>query len=396
VAGEEMIPMLVPFLKAVKNLDDHQGGKVESSSKQIGQAASSIRKLTITVATTVLFLGLFSAISIIRSITVPLNKVHATITHVEKSGDFTQRIALDSNDEVGETAKAFDDLIASLQKTFSEVLESSTKLSKTAQNLSAASGRLADSSSVQSESTSAMAAAVEQMTVSTNQVSDSARDALGVSRQSGDLSSQGGGIIDKAALEMSRIAETVRGTSRTIEEVGQNSNQISSVVKLIKDIADQTNLLALNAAIEAARAGDQGRGFAVVADEVRNLAERTSSATEEISKMIAVVQHSAQLAVKAMENSVKEVGNGVDLANQAGSTIVRIKNGANHVVDVVNDISSALAEQCEANNSLAGQVEKVAQLAEINSVAASQTASEADNLQKLANSLQDSIKHFKI
>ena len=395
-AGEEMIPMLAPFLRAVKNLDDYQEAKVDASTKQIQKTANSIRNMTIVVGAVVLLLGLFSAISIVRSITGPLNRMRTTITAVEKSGDFTQRIALVSNDEVGETAIAFDHLMASLQQTLTKVRESAEKVSTSAQSLSVSSGQVAVSSSSQSASTSAMAAAVEKMTASTNQVSDSAREALDISRQSGELSTEGGKIIDQAAMEMSRIAETVRGTSRTIEEVGQHSNQISSVVHLIKEIADQTNLLALNAAIEAARAGEQGRGFAVVADEVRKLAERTAQATEEISRMIGVVQQSAHAAVEAMGNSVNEVSSGVALANQAGATIIKIKDGAGRVVDVVNNISSTLAEQCSDNDSLSGQVENVAQMTEANSHAAAETASEAEKLKGLANTLQEAVRGFKI
>ncbi|HPT50618.1 MAG TPA: MCP four helix bundle domain-containing protein [Accumulibacter sp.] len=249
VAGEEMIPMLVPFLKAVKAMEDHQSVKLEASTRQIKETTTAIRNTTIAVGAVVLLLGLFSAFSIVRSITGPLNRMRATITQVQESGDFTRRITLSSTDEVGETAKAFDELMASLQQTFVKVLDDVDRVAVSAQSLSASSGHLADSTSNQSESTKVMAAAIEEMAASSNLVSNSAREALDISRQSGELSTEGGKIIEQAAKEMLRIADAVQRTSLTIEEVGQHSNQISSVVKVIKEIAGQTNLLALNAAI---------------------------------------------------------------------------------------------------------------------------------------------------
>jgi methyl-accepting chemotaxis protein len=396
VAGEEMIPMLEPFLKAVKKLDDHQGTKVDASTGQIRQTADSIRSTAIVVGTAVLVLGLLSAISIIRSVTGPLNRMRSTITQIEKTGDFTRRIALTTDDEVGETARAFDQLAGSLRQTLAEVLVSAGNVSSSAHSLSQASSHLATSSSKQSASTAAMAEAVEQMNAGSERVSDSAAEALSISRQAGDLSASGGEIIGRAELEMTRIAEAVRHTSRTIEEVGQHSNKISSIVLVIKDIAGQTNLLALNAAIEAARAGEQGRGFAVVADEVRKLAERTTDATEEIGAMIDAVQRSAQAAVAAMGTSIEEVGSGVTLANEAGATIIRIADGATRVVGVVHSISSALAEQSSANGNLAVQVAKVARVTEETSSAAAQTASEADNLKRLASTMQAAVGRFKI
>jgi methyl-accepting chemotaxis protein len=322
--------------------------------------------------------------------------MRATITEVEKNGDFTRRIPVDTEDEVGQTAKSFNELMVALQQTLGQVLGSVDKVSDAAQSLSSSSNQVATSSSSQSEATSAMAAAVEEMTVSINHVSDSAHEAVEISRKSGKLSTEGGEIINKAASEMSQIAETVRHTAQAIEELDQHSNQISSIVQVIKDVADQTNLLALNAAIEAARAGEQGRGFAVVADEVRKLAERTTKATVEITQMIAAMQHSAKAAVSTMEMAVDQVSGGVTLANQAGSAIIQIRDGAEQVVGVVNDISSALAEQSSASNDIASQVEKVAQMTEENSAAAAETASAANNLQELANNMQAAVSRFKI
>ncbi|MBI5439382.1 MAG: methyl-accepting chemotaxis protein [Nitrosomonadales bacterium] len=340
--------------------------------------------------------GIGLAVLTVLSIIGPLNRMRTTITEVEKNCDFTRRIQINTECEVGQTAKSFNQLMATLQQAFGQVHGDVAKVSDAAQILSSASNQVAAGSTAQNEATSAMAAAVEEMTVSINHISNSAREAADISRNSGKLSSEGGEITDKAAAEMSQIAETVRSTAQVIEELGQQSNRISSIVQVIKEVADQTNLLALNAAIEAARAGEQGRGFAVVADEVRKLAERTTKATEEITQMIGAMQHSAQTAVSTMGSSVDQVNGGLALANQAGLTINQVKDGVEQVVGVVNDISSALTEQSGASNDIATQVEKVAQMTEENSAAAAEAASAANNLHDLADTMQAAVNRFKI
>ncbi len=385
-----------PLIKSMEALLEEQA-KIAKETYAKGQAEYAVaRNISIGAIAGGLALGLFIAWRIIRSITSPLGQMRTTIGEVEKNGDFTQRIPVSAEDEVGQTAKAFNNLMAELQNTLGQVLASVAQVSNSVQTLSESSSQVATSSEHQSEATSAMAAAVEEMTVSINHVSDNARDAQEISSKSSGLSSQGGEIIQKAASEMVKISETVRQASITIEELGQQSNQISTIVQVIKDVADQTNLLALNAAIEAARAGEQGRGFAVVADEVRKLAERTTKATEEITKMIGDIQSSAHAAVSTMSGAVTQVSDGVSLANEAGAAMVQIKGGAEQVVHVVNDITSALAEQSTASNDIAGQVEKVAQMTEENSAAAVETARAADHLQELALSMQKAVNRFKI
>jgi methyl-accepting chemotaxis protein len=171
---------------------------------------------------------------------------------------------------------------------------------------------------------------------------ESARVAWRVSSETDAIATEGAAIIERASSEMRAIAETVQLTSDRVGELGKQSDQITSIVKTIREIADQTNLLALNAAIEAARAGEQGRGFAVVADEVRKLAERTSLSTREIGEMVQRIQDGTRSAIQSMESSLVKAGSGVELAGSAGEAIGRISNGAREVVHAVSKFSSVV------------------------------------------------------
>lgn len=388
VAGGAMVKQLKALLEAQLKINEQLNEGAIATAAQAHNLLLIMGGLIFLITSSLVFL-------LARSITRPLSQMQATMAAVEKNGDFTRRIEIDSHDEVGKTAKSFNDLIGSLQTTLRQVLDSAGKISDAAHGLSTSSKQVAARSAQQSEATAAMAATVEEMTVSINHVSTNASDALGISKKSGELSSQGGDVIHDAAKEMMEIADTVRETSVAIEDLGQQSNKISSVVQVIKEVADQTNLLALNAAIEAARAGEQGRGFAVVADEVRKLAERTTKATEEISHMIGAMQTSAHTAVSSMNDAVSKVGGGVALAQQAGDAINDIKDGAGRVIEVVNNISSSLMEQSSAGNDLAGNVESVAQMTEENSAAAAATATAAIYLEELADTMRVAVGKFK-
>ena len=149
-------------------------------------------------------------------------------------------------------------------------------------------------------------------------------------------------IIQNAAGEMQRIAETVSHSADQISELGRQSEQITAIVNTIRGIADQTNLLALNAAIEAARAGDQGRGFAVVADEVRSLAGRTAQSTHEISAMIEKIQNGTEVSIQQMNLCQSQAQRGVGLAQEAGKVILKIRDGSREAVQAVSVFVNAI------------------------------------------------------
>jgi methyl-accepting chemotaxis protein len=349
----------------------------------------------------VMLLSLALAFFIGGRIARPITRLARQVEEVASSLDLTHRIELNASDvalnrEAGETATAFNGLLVNLHNTLSGVLHNVGMVNASVSSLSHAASQVASRSREQSASAAGMASAMEQSTANLAGIADNARYLGDTSRESGMLSRQGASIIHDAGREMGVIASTVREGSSSIETLGQQSLQISTIVQVIKDIADQTNLLALNAAIEAARAGEQGRGFAVVADEVRKLAERTAQSTQQITAMIDSIQTSSGQAVSVMNDTVKRVGGGVDLAGQAGEAITRITASTDHLVKGVEEISNALQQQNMAYQDIARHVERIAQMTEANSQAADDTAGAARHLENLSNSMQQAVARFRL
>ena len=318
------------------------------------------------------------------------------VTHAMAAGDLTVKVKLESRDELTLVADSLDQMCRSFNALLRKVQETAGNVSSAATELSSSSGRVSDSSKEQCSAAMSMAAAVEELTVGIDNISEHANMAEQTSAQSGDISVESAKIVRDTVSEMQQIATMVNQSATIIEELGKNTGRISAIIGAIREIADQTNLLALNAAIEAARAGEQGRGFAVVADEVRKLAERTSQQTQEISGMIQAINTGTENAVVAMKGGVERVAEGVALSQQAGTSIAKVREGADRVVAVVGEISVALREQSIASNDIAQNVERIAQMSEANSAAVSSVAGTAQQLERMAGGLIDEVRRFRV
>ena len=207
---------------------------------------------------------------------------------------------------------------------------------------------------------------------------------------------QGEKLSEQACQTILSLADTVKTSAAQVERLGVQSEEISRITGVIKDIADQTNLLALNAAIEAARAGEQGRGFAVVADEVRKLAERTTKATAEISTMISSVQSETGKAVNGMRAGAVQVEQGVQLVQNAQGALREINSQMAHTMGMVNDISHSAQEQERAMTVMARSVEQVASMTEQNMAVVSQTTATVESLNSMVKRMHKSVTQYQV
>jgi len=317
------------------------------------------------------------------------------ITRHVASGNLGLRIEVDPLDRSSLLA-SISHLREMFRTMLGEIQKNADQVATHARLMVSVADQVAVSSQAQSESTAGVASTTEQVSSSMAQVVDNAAEAHAISVASGNTCESGATIIHSAVGSMESVAQTVRQSTQSILALGDQSQQISSVIQVIRDIADQTNLLALNAAIEAARAGESGRGFAVVADEVRKLAERTSHATSEIAGMIAAIQSGMNEAVGSMEAGVAQVDQGVALANEAGAAIQRIRDSAAQVVTVVANISDALREQGVATENIRSHVERISGLSDENNSVAGNALSGAQQLLETATGMQSTVSRFAV
>lgn len=336
------------------------------------------------------YLGMGSYYSVIGSV-----EIFSSGARRLAEGDLTIEFRTDGKDELHGAGKDFNNMALAFRELLGRVQRDVQMLRQAAQDLATSSDEISTSTASQSDSASSMAASVEQMTVGVDHIAKNAHDAQTYSRESDNVAANGGLIVQNVVAEIQSIAETVNQSAAAVEALGRQSDQISTIVGTIKDIADQTNLLALNAAIEAARAGESGRGFAVVADEVRKLAERTAKSTQEISAMITAIQTDTDTAVSSMKLGVERVAAGVEQAQMAGNAIGQVQAQAKQVLNAVSEISIALREQASASTDIARNVERIAQMAEENNAAASGNADTAGELRQLAETLNGEVARFK-
>lgn len=300
-----------------------------------------------------------------------------------------------TRNEVYQLERQVQNMAGSLHDLISGVDTSMQSLVSVSQRVSQVAGQTGEGVKSQQAETDQVATAINELAATVQEVAQSAASAAEETQAADQKAAHGNTVVRSVIDSIQSLASEVEQSTGVIVRVERESEDIGSVLEVIRGIAEQTNLLALNAAIEAARAGEQGRGFAVVADEVRNLAQKTQESTTEINDMIQRLQSSAKEAVAAMEAGRSKAQDSVKLAGEAGGNLTEIANSTSAITGVTVQIAAAAEEQTAVAEEINQSVIRIREIANSTARGSDDMDGATRELQQVAAQLQNAVARFR-
>jgi methyl-accepting chemotaxis protein len=314
-------------------------------------------------------IGMLAIFVIARAMAAPVVHAAELLGDIASGGgDLTRRMPVESEDEIGALAGAFNRFVESLNGTILLVRDSSHAIDGATADIASGNMDLSARTEAQASNLEETAAAMEELTSTVRQNAEHADEANQLVAATNDSAVRGGQVVGQVVDMMASITAS--------------SHKIADIIGVIDGIAFQTNILALNAAVEAARAGEQGRGFAVVASEVRNLAQRSAAAAREIKDLITT--------------SVQQVDAGGKLANAAGAAMDEIVSSVRNVAGLMTQIASASQEQSRGIDQVNEAVIQMDTTTQQNAALVEQAAAAAQSLREQAARLEQVVGSFKL
>src|SRR5471032_2158466 len=341
-----------------------------------------------------MLLAVGAAIWLLRSKLRPLDDL-VRQAQALGAGDLSVRLNVSSHDEIGQLADSFNQMGQALSSMVEHIRKAAGEVSGRAQVLSGLSGGAYEGMEQQSGEITSMAGAVEEFSATSLNIADNMGNTERLAQDNAQQTRIGRTSMQEASSSLEHIATALNSTATVINTLGQRSQEIGGIVGVITAIAEQTNLLALNAAIEAARAGEQGRGFAVVDDEVRKLAERTASATRDITRTIQLVQSNTDQAASMMEQGNALMQEGLSRNADVASALARIDEQSRSAGQQFAAITTATQEQSSTATLLSSNLQSIALANSEQRKVVSNLAVTAKELETLAAGLRHEVDRFR-
>lgn len=311
-------------------------------------------------------------------------------------GDLSVRADVSSGGEFARLGTAFNTMMTDMNKAMRQFFSVADTVRDSVVLVRSTTDAMASAAEDVAMQASTIATASEEMSATSGDIARNCLYAAESAQKATEQTHSGSQLVQSSSRLMENIAKRVNVSSKTVEGLGQRSDQIGAIVSTIQDIADQTNLLALNAAIEAARAGEQGRGFAVVADEVRALAERTTKATKEIAAMIKAIQSETQDAVISMSEGVDEVKLGTAETARSGEALEDILSKINELTMQVSQVATAAEEQTATTQEITNNIQVITDVVNRNVENSRSTTLATTTLAKEVDNLHELVGHFRL
>ncbi|MEK3704341.1 methyl-accepting chemotaxis protein [Paenibacillus sp. FSL R7-0198] len=412
------------FEETVTAMEQHQQNSLDTGIVNANQLIQKVLRLIMIIGIISIVLGVVIALIMGRIISKPVAHVARAASRIA-DGDLTgEAIVVRNRDEIGELAESFNKMMENLRHLIHQVGHNADRVAASSEELTASTEQTATATEQVATTMEEIATGMDtqvsmvgdgfhtinelstgfqQMTVNTQNMSDEATNASAKTISGNDA-------VQSAVGQMNSIHQTVRVLATVIEELGNHSDEIGSMVESISEISAQTNLLSLNAAIEAARAGEHGRGFEVVATEVRKLSDQSAKSAEQISVLVAAIRNGMNNASQSMGEVNAEVQEGIELVRKAGGTFEEIREAVGNVAGQTQEVSASIEQMAagveqinvsmktimEVTENAAAGTEEVSATSEEQLSAMQEIASAANDLSSMAEELQESVSRFKV
>ncbi|WP_215402876.1 methyl-accepting chemotaxis protein [Vibrio gigantis] len=380
----------------LKKTENQLADSLIALTEKKANEAQSAMFASIAMFVAITLFAAFVSFKVITDLTTRVKNLTSVLSVVRDDNDLTVRAKYLGNSELGLISSSLNETLEKFSQVIDNLSQSSLTLASAAEETAQTCQYNSNTLVEQQGQIGLIATATEELSATVNEVAAKTQQTASSAKQVDEQSQEGLSIVQHSYQSIEILASEINGLAEKITHLHESSNNINSVIDVIKSVAEQTNLLALNAAIEAARAGEQGRGFAVVADEVRTLAQRTQQSTLEIEGFISSLQSDVQTAFNVIDNSKKMSSKAVEDSREVEQTLQGISNAVSEIFSMTEQIATATEEQAVVTQDIAQNVMAVEQKSTESTTGATQIAATAKEQAELAASLKLISSTFKI